>query len=310
MLHQCRLDEALVHSCRAMLGARANGYPTVPDNFDAQHIAHTRRIGRPIDLAHAFAGPGQVPLSDRYVVNWTRNHTDAYLVHNWKPVGRWGVVEAPEALMRIRVAARRIKHLRYRKIHLVIHHEPENDVAVASSRKGAGTPEEYRHMWRIVREVFDEEGVENALFGMAYMNYPKWDSIVADLWPGDDLVDWVWCNLYGSLQRPDPVENLFHFTTLRAAHQLGMGKPLGVIEWGIHSAGRDGAVDYFDAACKLLDNPAAADLVKAWMVFDSPGAHEDGGLRLGFDDHGRPHPEKLAAYRRFASHERFRCTVQ
>lgn len=307
MLHQCRVDELLVHSCRAMLGARASGYPTVPGNFDAQHIAHTRRIGRPIDLAHAFAPVGKVPFADRYVVNWTRNHTDAYLVHNWKPVGRWGSVQTPEALVRIRVAARRIKHLRYRKIHLVIHHEPENDTA--ASRKGAGTPAEYRRMWRIVREIFDEEGVGNALFGMAYMNYPKWDSLAADLWPGDDLVDWVWCNLYGSAHRPDPAENLDHFTALRSAHQLGDGKPLGVIEWGASGVTREAAVDYIDAATALLED-RAADAVKAWMVFDSPGAHEEGGLRLGFDDGGRPHPEKLAAYRRFAHHPRFQCPVQ
>jgi hypothetical protein len=309
MLHECRVDDALVHSCRTMLGARANGYPGVPDNFDAQHLHHARRIGRPIDLAHAFAAPGQVPFGDRHVVNWTRNHTEAYLVHNWKPVARWADAGTQAARNRIRVAARRVKHLRYRKIHLVIHHEPENDTAVAAARKGAGTPDEYRRMWRIVREIFDEEGCENALFGMAYMNYPKWDSIIADLWPGDDLVDWVWCNLYGSARRPDPEENFFHFTTLRARHRLGLGKPLGIIEWGIHSAGRDGALDYFDAATAFLDKPAA-DMVKAWMVFDSPGAHDEGGLRLAFDDHGRPHPEKLAAYRRFAHHQRFRCPVQ
>lgn len=309
MLHECRVDDALVHSCRALLGARANGHPGVPDNFDAQHLHHARRIGRPIDLAHAFAAPGHVPFGDRHVVNWTRNHTDAYLVHNWKPTFRWAEIDTQAALNRVRVAARRVKHLRYRKIHLVIHHEPENDTAVAASRRGAGTPEEYRRMWRIVREIFDEEGCENALFGMAYMNYPKWDSIVADLWPGDDLVDWVWCNLYGSASRPDPEENLFHFTTLRARHSLGMGKPLGVIEWGIHSAGRDAAVDYFDAATALLDKPVA-DIVKAWLVFDSPGTHNDGALRLAFDDQGKPHPEKLAAYRRFAHHRRFRCPVR
>lgn len=309
MLHQCTLDERLVHSCRTMLGARAAGYPTVPANFDAQHIAHSRRIGRPIDLAHAFAGPGEVPFSDRYVVNWTRNHTDAYLVHNWKPVARWALADTQAAIDRIRVGARRIKHLRYRKIHLVIHHEPENDVAVAASRKGAGTAAEYRRLWWIVREIFAEEEVENAVFGMAYMNYPKWDSVVADLWPGDDLVDWVWCNLYGSPSRPDPEENLFHFTTLRARHELGVGKPLGVIEWGIHDAGREAAVDYIDAATALLDK-SAADMVKAWMVFDSPGAHNDGGLRLAYDDQGEPHPEKLAAYRRFVQHPRFSCRVR
>lgn len=292
-----------------MLGARAAGYATVPDNFDAQHIAHTRRIGRPIDLAHAFAGPGQVPFHDRYTVNWTRNHTDAYLVHNWKPVARWADIDSRAALDRVRVAARRVKHLRYRKIHIVVHHEPENDTAVAAARKGAGTPAAYRRMWRIVREIFDEEQCTNAVFGMAYMNYPKWDSIVADLWPGEEYVDWVWCNLYGSAHRPDPAENLDHFTTLRNASGIGVGKPLGVIEWGIHSAGRSAAVDYIDAATKLLDTEAA-DEVKAWMVFDSPGAHDEGGLRLAFDDHGNAHPEKLAAYRRFTAHRRFRCHVQ
>lgn len=309
MLHQCHVDDLLVHSCRTLLGARASGYPSVPDNFDAQHIAHGRRLGRPIDLAHAFAAPRQVPFADRHTVNWTRNHTDAWLVHNWKPAARWADADTPTVRDRIRVAARRVKHLRYRKIHLVIHHEPENDTAVAAARKGAGTPKDYRTMWHLVREIFDDEQCENALFGMAYMNYPAWDSIVGDLWPGDDLVDWVWCNLYGSPSRPDPAENLAHFTGLREQVGLGIGKPLGVIEWGIHSAGREAAVSYIDAATALLDTEAAA-AVKAWMVFDSPGAQNYSGLRLGFDDDGHPHPEKLAAYRRFAHHPRFRCQVQ
>lgn len=294
------------HSCRVLLGARASGYPGLPDNFDAQHLGHARRIGRPIDLAHAFAAPGRTPFEDRHVHLWARGHKDARVVHNWKPVARWRDAESRRAREHFRLAARRVR-LVGRPVSLIVHHEPENDLAQPGVRKMAsGTPEEYRRMWRIVREVFADEGVEDVTWGMAYMNYPKWDGVVADLWPGDDLVDWVWCNAYGSPYRPDLVENLSHFTELIDRAGIGAAKPLGVAEWSTPGLAVDLAADYFDQATRFLDTDAA-DRFAAWMVFDSPGHEGRSDLRVGFDAAGRAAPQKQAAYNAFTRHRRFTC---
>ena len=229
--HKCEISAEMVHSCRVLLGARAAGYPSVPDNFDAQHLAHGRRNGVTLDLVHDYAPAGQLPFEDRYTVAWARGHRSGRVVHNWKPVARWREADTPEARERFRMAARRVRLLD-RPCSIIVHHEPENDLAQRGVRKASsGAPEEYRRMWAVVREVFAEEGAHEVVWGMAYMNYPKWDALVPDLYPGDDLVDWIWCNAYGSPERPDLVENIGRFAALVDRHGIGVGKPLGIAEW-------------------------------------------------------------------------------
>lgn len=304
--HKCEINDQMVHSCRVLLGARAAGYPDTPDNFDAQHLAHARRIKRSLDLVHAFAAPGRLPLEDRHVHLWARGHRAGRVVHNWKPVARWKEAETATARVRMRLAARRVRLLD-RQVAIILHHEPENDLGQRGVRKiAAGTPEEYRRMWSIVREVFAQEGADDVVWGMAYMNYPKWDHLVADLYPGDELVDWVWCNAYGSPERPDLGENLAHFANLMRAFDIGRDKPWGVAEWSTPGLPVDLAADYFEQARAFLDTPDA-DAFKAWMVFDSPGAENRSDLRLGFDAQGLPVEDKLEAYQRFTRHPRFHC---
>lgn len=304
--HKCEIDPKMVHSCRVLLGARANGYPDLPSNFDAQHLGHTRRISRPIDLAHAYAQPGRLPFDDRHTVMWARSHRCGRIVHNWKPVSRWADADTPRAREHFRLAARRVRLLG-RQCGIIVHHEPENDLGERGVRKmAAGTARAYRQMWRIVREIFDDEGADNAVWGMAYMNYPKWDAVVADLYPGDDLVDWIWCNAYGSPARPSAAENLMHFIEVADAAGIGQAKPWGVAEWGTPGLPTDLAVAYFDEARAFLGT-GLADRFKAWMIFDSDGKEQRSDLRLGFDADGRPAPEKLDAYRRFTRHPRFAC---
>lgn len=289
-----------------MLGARASGYPEVPSNFDAQHLAHIKRIRRPLDFVHAFASHKQLPFADRHVDRWARSQRDSYVIHNWKPVRFWKDAERPAERERIALAARRVAHLN-RPVMLVVHHEPENDLSQRGVRSVAsGTPREYRRMWQIVREVFADAGAVNVRWGMAYMNYPKWDAVVGDLWPGDDLVDWLWFNAYGSEHRPDAAENVLRFLDVADEAGIGHGQRWGIIEWGVRGTSRREAVDYFRGARAFLDTPEA-DRLSAWVIFDSPGTHEESGLRLAYDDLGRPFPQKLDAYKSFIAHPKFSC---
>jgi hypothetical protein len=304
--HECHVDAHLAHSCRLMLGARASGYPDAPQNFDAQHLAHIKRIRKPLDFVHAFAPVSELPFADRHVSVWARSRRDSYVIHNWKPVARWADADRRSERTRIAVAARRIAMLK-RPVLLVIHHEPENDLGERGVRRmRAGTAEEYRRMWAIVRDVFADAGATNVVWGMAYMNYAKWDAVVPELWPGDDLVDWLWFNAYGSDERPHVADNIARFTALADGAGIGRGKRWGIIEWGMRGTSREEAVDYFTGARAFLDTPEANRL-SAWVVFDSPGAHEESGLRLAYDHRGRPHPEKLDAYKSFVAHPKFAC---
>lgn len=307
--HKCEIGDGMVHSCRVLLGAHAAGYPGVPGNFDAQHLAHARRNGIVLDLVHDYAPAGRLPFDDRYTVTWARNRHNSRIVHNWNPVARWREADSPAAWDHFRLAARRVRLL-HRPCSIIVHHEPERDLAQRGVRKAAsGTPEEYRRMWAIVREIFADEGAHNVTWGVAYMNCPKWDAVVPELYPGDDLVDWIWCNAYGSVSQPDVAANIGRFVDVVDRCGIGFGKSFGIAEWGVKDLPVDLAVAYFDQAHDFLDTPES-DRVNAWMVFDAPGSTQRCDLRVGFDAEGLRAVEQAAAYRRFAQHRRFRCHVR
>lgn len=298
-MHKCEISAKMVHSCRVLLGAYAAGYPGVPNNFEAQHLAHGRRNNTRLDLVHGYAPAGRLPFDDRYTRAVARNHPHRRVVHNWTPVAAWRDADRPAAWEHFRLAARLVRGLS-RACAIMVHPEPEKAVTEA------GTPKEYRRMWATVRDIFAEEGVERVTWGIAYSNDPQWDEVVPDLYPGDDLVDWVWCHAYGSVARPDLAENINHFLHVAARHGIGAGKPFGIAEWGARDMPSDLAIDYFGQAHEFLDAPEAETL-KAWMIFD---ALRQGDLRVGFDAKGHPAPEQAAAYRRFTQHHRFRCQRQ
>lgn len=314
--HICDVSDKLVNSCRPWLGARAHGYPQEPSDFGNQHSFHETRIDRRLDLVHAFADHNKLPLVDPKTVRWA-DRVETWLVQNWKPAKIWADATGHNSKINMRIdrAALKLHKLAPKQVFLVVHHEPENDVSLPGfGRPGAGSGKsgsaaDYRAMWANVRERFDALGVDNIVWGMAYMNYPKWYPVMEELWPGDDLVDWLWFNAYGSASRPNIDVNIGEFLTKIDAIGIGAGKPKGIIEWGISRVDDHVALKYYDDAVRLLDGYGAIanpDL-KAWMIFDSPGTHADGGLRVGFDDAGFDFPEKQTAYNRFAQHPVFSC---
>jgi len=312
--HVCDVNEILVNSCRPWLGARAAGYPQVGKDFKAQHEYHQERIGRRLDMVHAFASRRELPFSDSHVVDWATTQ-DSIVVHNWKPVRLWRDAggDVAEINTRIDAAAQKIKQLAPKKVFLTLHHEAENDVGedpdVSHQSSGScGTAAQYRGMWANVRARFDNLGVDNVVWFIDYMNYPKWDHLIPKLYPGDGLVDWIMFNAYGSNARPYLTVNINGFLAQLDKYEMS-GKPLGVIEWGISKVDSNTAVSYVNQATEVL-NFDKFPQIKAWMVFDSPGTHADPGLRLGYDDAGDPFPEKMAAYKAFVSHPAFSCPKQ
>lgn len=309
--HVCDISEKLVNSCRAWLGARAFGYPQQPNDFGSQHAFHEERIDRRLDLVHAFADHRQIPLVDQKVIRWA-DRVETWLVQNWKPAKIWTDATGPNGKINTRIdrVALKIQKLAPKQVFLILHHEPENDISSPGFRSGkAGSAGDYRAMWSNVRTRFERLGVDNVIWGMAYGNYPKWYPVMEELWPGDDLVDWLWFNAYGSATRPDIDVNIGEFLTKIDALGIGAGKPKGIIEWGISGVDDNVALRYYEDAIRLLDGYGAIpnpDL-KAWMIFDSPGTRADGGLRVGFDDVGFDFPEKQAIYNRFAQHRVFSC---
>ena len=296
--HVCEVSDNLVNGCRVWLGARAAGYPGPGKGFTAQHRYHEKRIGRRLDMVHAFAGAGQLPFADAEVKAWARNEP-SIVVHNWKPTYTWTGATGghPGVDAHLTAAARAVAAVG-RPVMVVVWHEPENDTGGQ-----VGSAGDYVRMWANVRRRFADEGADNVTWGMAYMNYPKWDNKIAPLYPGDDAVDWLWFNAYGSAARPDPERNVYGFLDALERAGIAQNKPRGVIEWSVAGmSDKDSAVYISSAAAVAADTD-----LKAWMVFDSPGTHTQAGLRIAYDDAGRPAPKKAAAYREFAGGSVFAC---
>lgn len=311
---ECEINEILVNSCRPWLGARANDYPDAGSAVSQQVAHHEDRIGRPLDIIHTFAPVGHVPLKSKDERKLA-TRADTYLFQNWKPAKRWKDATGGDAKIdkRIDAAAENIKSIAPKKLFLTIHHEPENDVSrdAECDTKGeakAGSAKEYRAMWHNVRERFDAKGVDNVVWVMDYMNYSRWDCLVPKVYPGDDYVDWVMFNAYGRDGKDDFATNTGRFyellTEMSSPEMDVLSKPWGIVEWGIKDSSQKQARAYYDQAAKTLDKNQFPKL-SAYMIFDSPGTHEDGGLRVGYDDKGRADPKEQEHYTAFANNPVF-----
>src|SRR4051812_46897587 len=167
----CVVTDTLVNPCRPWLGANVGKYPDVATGLRAQTEAHEQRIGRQLDVVHSYHPPGNLPLTadELYFVN----RPDTLLFVNWKPAARWAAAAGGNAAVdaQIDLVADRIAAVAPHRIFLTLHHEPENDVSSGSCTKnatgaGAGSPADYRNMWRNVRERFDARGATNVVWAV------------------------------------------------------------------------------------------------------------------------------------------------
>jgi uncharacterized membrane protein YgcG len=307
----CTVTDKLVNPCRPWLGAAANNYPQAASDSKSQLLYHEQRIGRQLDLIHTYhpVGSNQLSTTDKYFAQ--RDGT--YLFANWKPAAVWADAGGGNATTNAGIdqMANSIKSIAPKKIFLTIHHEPENDVTSGapgcSTFKGsAGTPTDYKNMWQNVRNRFDALGVNNVVWAMDYMNYSLWDCMVNDMYPGDNLVDWVVFNAYAGTSL-DFYTNASHFYNIlvnnsNSSHNY-TSKPWGIVEWGIgKSATSAQRSAYFDQAKAVMDNNSLPNL-KLYMVYDSrdQGSNTGDSSRVAYDGNDVYQPDQAAHYSAFAN---------
>jgi beta-mannanase len=128
-------------------------------------------------------------------------------------------------------------------------------------------------------------GVRNAVFVMVYMSYEPWcvQPWFSDLWPGDDVVDWVGFDPYlfakpggygygdfGYLvnRTSDPKRWPGFYTWVTRTHG---NKPLMVAEWGVfdNSPNPSNKAWIFSTVASQIGRFPA---LKALVYFDSPAA--------------------------------------
>jgi len=142
------------------------------------------------------------------------------------------------------------------------------------------TAKDFRASFRHVITRLRAEGVTNVVSVVAYMGNEKWmaQSWWKDLYPGDDVVDWIGLDSYVSAEQNYYHHGLFaDLVDRRAPGGDGFydwatrnhkGKPMMLAEWGVyHRVGR--VVDKSAQFDSVLPTLAQRPAIKAIVYFDT-----------------------------------------
>lgn len=279
----CDVDALLVPRCGAWLGTSV---PSIDGTFDpvkglAEFMAATDVDPDIVHLyqrdAEPFPTAEQLPLVERAA------EPDRLFYFSWKPSTNhtWRQVADGEADASIESVAAGLMAFPDR-LFLTVHHEPENDV-VARADSGMTTVD-YVDMYRYVVERLRSLGVDNAVFVMTYMGFERWAPIVDELYPGDDVVDWIGYDPYGRaddtsfadlVNRPDDEgwPGFYSWATTKAP-----GKPLMLAEWGFDLSSHQESPDLVAEAAEVLRSTFPQ--IKAAIYWNGNGSRVDARLTL------------------------------
>jgi hypothetical protein len=239
-----------------------------------------------LDFIHTYRSRGYT--LNAFDLNYI-NRPKTYLQMNWKPVdGSWASGGGGDAAVNADIdkTANSIKAVAPRKIMLSVFHEPENDITsnpvsgcnVSGGSKG--TPAEYVQMWRNVRVRFDALGVTNVVWNMNYMGFSNYDCVVAQLWPGNNYVDWVtWDPYSGGTQSFESQIKIFYDYLTNNSNQNNdyLSKPWGLSEFGYWnqrgiSTEEQAPIYWQQGKTALLNNRFPK--IKLYSVFDTSAAED------------------------------------
>jgi hypothetical protein len=305
----CVTGAKLVPTCGVLWGAAAGGFTDAPR--DTALKDWEKLSGRTASIFHAYhKGDDRFPTKSEIDMARDPAHPRVLLL-NWKIAYRstWAKVAQGEQDARIDRFAARVKAGFGEKFFLVLNHEPENDVI---ARAGSGwEAKDFAAMYRHTILRLRAKGVSNVINVMAYMGNEKWmaQSWWKDLYPGDDVVDWMGLDSYVNAVKDDYHYGMFGDLLDRGAPE-GPGfyrwavtkhaaKPIMVAEWGVyHRAGKvtDKSAGYRSVLPELRKRPG----IKAIVYFDTP--RDDQGDR---DISINSAKSSLAAFRTLAADKIF-----
>jgi hypothetical protein len=301
----CVTGVNLVPSCGVLWGGAAGGFTSLPR--DVEHRNWEKLTGRTATIFHAYH-KGDEAFPTKAEIAMTNDAANPrVLLLNWKIAygSTWAKVAKGEQDKRIDAFAQRAKAYG-KKFFLVPHHEPENDVVAKAGSGWQAT--DYAAMYRHTIQRLRAKGVTNVVNVLAYMGNEKWlaQSWWKDLYPGDDVVDWIGLDSYVSVEK-----GYYHygdFADLLDRKPTGggtgfydwattkhQGKPIMVAEWGAyHRIGRDTDKSpvYDSVLPQLLKRPA----IKAIVHFDTK-ADDEGDRDISVDST----PAGLASFKKLAA---------
>jgi hypothetical protein len=272
-----------------------------------------RLVQKPQLIYHAYQrGYGDLFPTERQIAVARDPQNPRILFLNWKPSARWAAIANGDRATD-HYLDRLSAHLRSEfpeQFFFTFHHEPENDVI---DQPGSGmTAKDYAAAYRYVIERLRRNGVNNAISTMSYMAYIPWNTKkwFPDLYPGDDVVDWVAWDEYSYSDPGYGYGDFAEFMNRRSnrgdawpgfynwAARTFPDKPLMLGEWGLWFSWQNPGhqATFFDSARLQLE---LFPRVKAYVYFESPDAGDNRDSRV---DHTR---EGLAAFQRLGRHPAF-----
>ncbi|MGK5681824.1 CBM96 family carbohydrate-binding protein [Actinoplanes sp. URMC 104] len=282
----CVTGAKLVPSCGVLWGAAAGGFTDAPRD---QALRDWEKLsGRTSTIFHTYHKGDEVFPTKSEIAMTAEAAAPRVLLTNWKIAygSSWAKVAKGEQDKRIDAFAARAKAYG-KKFFLVLNHEPENDVV---AHAGSGwEAKDFAAMYRHTILRLRAQGVTNVVNVLAYMGNEKWmaQSWWKDLYPGDEVVDWIGLDSYVSAEPGYYHYGKFNDLLDRAPTGGGLGwyawattqhasKPIMVAEWGAyHRVGKiaEKAPVYNSVLAELAKRPG----IKAIVYFDTK--HDDEGDR-------------------------------
>jgi beta-mannanase len=309
---RCVTGAKLVPSCGVLWGAAAGGFTGAPR--DAELKTWEKRSGRTSTIFHTYHKGDEIfPTPSEVAMTRDPAHPRVLLL-NWRVEygSNWAAVASGKLDKRIDAFAVRARSYG-QKFFLVLNHEPEDDVRGTGSGM---TAKDFRASFRHVITRLRAKGVANAVSVVAYMGNEKWmaQSWWKDLYPGDDVVDWIGLDSYVSAEKGYYHQGMFRDLLDRSAPG-GEGfykwsttehpsKPMMVAEWGVyHRVGRvvPKAAQFSSVLPELAKRPA----IKAIVYFDTK-RDAFGDRDISIDSSGA----SLSAFRRLAANPLFNVRLK
>lgn len=309
----CSVSAILVPSCGLWFGAAAN--PLKGESWDQALLNFEKTSGRPMDIAHYYKR-GQSAMFPNAAELKRQDQKDAsrILFYNWKPTGMtWKQVADGKADAYLISLAKHMNKNASKKFFLSLNAEMEDEV---NQNAGSGqTATDYANFFRHVVTVLRANGADNMVTVMNYTGIQKWGEMswFEDLYPGNDVVDWIAQDPYAFGKPPvwlTDMEGMVNRTSnaktwpgfYNWASKKYPSKPQMLAEWGVDE---DGAYPNYKADFWKTANAQLKNLpkIKALVYWDSMGYTPSGSkLHVGVTQVDSKQ-SSINAYRNFLNEE-------
>ncbi len=307
----CTVSVTLVPSCGTWFGAAGN--PEGGESWDAAQTRFEKDSGRTMDITHYYKrGQSAMFPTANELSRQNETNKNRILLYNWKPSGlTWRQVANGAADPYLKSLGAYMKANASKKFFLSLNAEMEDEV---NQTPGSGqTATDFRDFFRHTTQVLRASGGTNAITVMNYTGIEKWGTMswFNDLYPGDDVVDWIAQDPYAFGKPPVWLTDFSGMVNRTSNPKVWPGfynwaatnhpsKPQMLGEWGVDedTTYPDYKRDFFNtAASQLKQFPK----LKALVYWDSTGYTPDGTkLPVGITNIDSK-ASSLAAFRSYIS---------